>query len=99
MFEIPNGDHFLKRLKKEEVLYLNVKVIPQSQKTEFVEMFIDPDGEEIIRMRVAAVPEKGKANAELCRYLAKVFGVSRSSVDVVHGKTSPRKVVKILLQK
>jgi len=83
-------------LQKNGILYLSVKVIPKAQKTEFVEVLEDGEGEKIWKIKVAAVPEKGKANAELCAYLAKLFQVSKSAVMVSQGETSQRKVVKIL---
>ena len=61
-----------------------VKVIPKSSKTEFVGYL--PDG--IWKVRIAAVPEKGKANKELIEFLARHLGVSRSRVEIVSGATS-----------
>jgi len=89
-------ESYLDRLQQEGVLYLNIKVIPKAQKTEVVEVLEGPEGEKIVKVKVAAVPEKGKANVELCRYMAEEFGVSKSSVSVVRGNASQRKVLKIL---
>ena len=72
-------------------LRLSVKVIPKSSRNEIVE--VQADG--TWRIKIAAVPEKGKANAELCEFLAREFGVARSKVDVVAGHTSQRKQVVI----
>ena len=82
-----------------QVLYLNIKVIPKAPKTELVEIMKDPDGEEVWKIKVAAVPEKGKANHELCCFLARHFNVPRSAVSVSLGARSQRKVVKIYLEK
>ena len=79
-----------------EVLYLTVKVIPKAQRTEAVEILEGAEGEQVLKVKVAAVPEKGKANEELCRYLAQELGISKSQVAVSQGSTSQRKVVKIL---
>lgn len=84
------------KLQKDGILYLPVKVIPKAQKTEFVEILEDGEGEKTWKIKVAAVPEKGKANAELCKYLAKLFGVAKSNVRVSQGETSQRKIVKIM---
>jgi len=89
-------ESFQKQLEADGLLYLNVKVIPKAQKTEVVEILKGPDGEEVLKVKVAAVPEKGKANAELCRYLAKVFGVPKNAVTVSQGHTSQRKLVKMI---
>ena len=82
-------------LQRDGILYLNIKVIPKASRTEFVELMEGPEGGEVLKIKVAAVPEKGKANAELCRFLAGEFGVRKSGVSVVSGKMSQRKVVKI----
>jgi uncharacterized protein (TIGR00251 family) len=72
-------------------LRLSVKVIPKSSRNEVVE--VQPDG--TWRIKVAAAPEKGRANAELCDFLAREFGVAKSRVEVVSGQTSQRKIVVI----
>jgi uncharacterized protein (TIGR00251 family) len=72
-------------------LRLSVKVIPKSSRNEIVEQQADGT----LRIKVAAAPEKGKANAELCDFLAREFGVGRSRVEVVAGHTSQRKQVVI----
>lgn len=85
-----------KHLQGQDVVYLNVKVIPKAQKTEAVELLEGADDEQVLKVKVAAVPEKGKANRALCAYLSKFFGVSQSSVEVVRGQTGQRKVLKII---
>jgi uncharacterized protein (TIGR00251 family) len=72
-------------------LRISVKVIPKSSRTEVVE--IQSDG--TLRVKVAAAPEKGRANAALCEFLADEFGVARSKVEVVAGHTSARKIVMV----
>jgi hypothetical protein len=72
-------------------LRLSLKVIPKSSRNEIVEQQADGT----LRVKVAAAPEKGKANAELCDFLAREFGVARSRVEVVAGHTSHRKQVVI----
>jgi len=48
-----------------------------------------------IRIRLAAPPVDGKANAELRRYLAEAFGVPLRSVTLLRGAASRDKVVRI----
>lgn len=71
---------------------IRVKVIPKSARTEIVGELADG----ALKIKVAAVPERGKANAELCAYLAREIGVPRSNVEVVSGQTSPVKAVRIV---
>ncbi|MBV9925626.1 MAG: YggU family protein [Acidobacteria bacterium] len=47
-----------------------------------------------LKVRVAAPPVEGAANAELVRFLAKQFGVPASAVEVVGGRASKSKVVR-----
>lgn len=72
-------------------LVIKVKVIPKSPKTEIVGTMSDGT----IKIRVAAVAEKGKANATLIGFLAKHYGVSRQSVEIMTGETSPLKQLRI----
>jgi uncharacterized protein (TIGR00251 family) len=68
-----------------------VKVIPRAAKSECAG-FLD-DGS--LKIRLAAVPDKGKANEELRRFLAEIFGLTRRDVSIVTGETSPRKLVRL----
>jgi uncharacterized protein (TIGR00251 family) len=47
------------------------------------------------RARVAAPPERGRANRALVELLAEALGVPRDKVTVVAGKTARRKVVEV----
>jgi uncharacterized protein (TIGR00251 family) len=47
------------------------------------------------RARVAAPPERGRANDALCALLAGLLRVPRGSVHVVGGQTARRKVIEI----
>jgi uncharacterized protein (TIGR00251 family) len=44
---------------------------------------------------VRAVPEKGKANAEMLELIAHYFDVPKSTVRIVIGKTAREKMVEI----
>lgn len=52
-----------------------------------------PDG--ALKVRIAAPPERGRANDELCALLARHFSVPVSAVEVVAGHTSTRKIVRV----
>ncbi|HMD47591.1 MAG TPA: DUF167 domain-containing protein [Bryobacteraceae bacterium] len=70
---------------------LRVKVIPKSSRTELAAVL--PDG--TWRVKIAAAPEKGKANRALCEFIAEKLGVAKSSVRVISGETSQLKRVQI----
>ena len=46
-------------------------------------------------MKVAAVPEKGKANRALCEFVAEKLGVAKSRVRIISGETSHLKRIHI----
>ena len=70
---------------------LKIKVIPRAAKTEMAGEMADGT----LKVRVKAVPEDGKANEELCGFLARHYGVARAAVEIVSGATSQRKRVRI----
>ena len=63
---------------------------------EFHKDYVRVDGE-FITVGLSSLPEKGKANRELIRKLAKRFDTSPSNVKIVSGFKSRRKVVEIKL--
>jgi len=71
-------------------LILDIRVIPRASKTQIVGMH---DG--ALKVRIAAPPVDGAANAELVKLLAKAFGVSKSSIEIISGETSKTKRIRI----
>ena len=69
---------------------LPVKVVPGASRTRFM-----GEWEGRARIAVAAAAEKGKANATLTAYLAKLFAVRKRDVTVVAGHASPMKTIRI----
>ncbi|MDH5633293.1 MAG: DUF167 domain-containing protein [Gammaproteobacteria bacterium] len=69
---------------------LKVKVVPGSSKDAIVGWMGDE-----LRIKVMAPPEKGKANQAVIRLLAKALKLSRDSIQIVSGETSPHKQVEI----
>jgi len=57
--------------------------------------FIEIDGNRIL-VGLTSKPEKGEANRELVRKLAKYFKVSTSQIRIVSGLKSKNKVVEIM---
>jgi len=47
------------------------------------------------RARIAAPPERGRANEALCKLLAAALSVPRSSIRVVAGQSARAKVIEI----
>ena len=68
-----------------------MKVIPRSAKSEVAGEMANS----VLKVKIAATPEKGKANQELIALLATHFGVPRGAVSIVSGHTAPFKLVRI----
>jgi uncharacterized protein (TIGR00251 family) len=69
---------------------LAIKVIPSASRDEVAGWLGDA-----LKVRVAAPPERGKANAAVVRVIAAALGVRAECVRVVSGAASPRKIVEI----
>jgi len=67
-----------------------VHVAPRARRTEVAGRHGDG-----IRVRIAAPPVNGAANAELTRFLAERLGVPRRAVAIVSGTGGRRKIVEI----
>ena len=50
----------------------------------------------MVKVKVSAAPEKGKANKCLLKFLAKQLDVKRSSISIISGQTNPVKHVQVL---
>ena len=83
--------HLLRIAHAKIPVTLAVKVIPKSSRNEIAGVLDDGT----LRIRVAAAPEKGKANEALCAFLAEELGIAKSRVTVVRGHSSSRKLVRI----
>lgn len=75
------------RIENNSPTSLCIKVIPRARKTELIGTMDDG----ALKVRVAAVPDDGKANTELCRYLWELYG---GDWEVIAWNTGTRKVVK-----
>ncbi len=69
---------------------LIVKVHPNRSPTRFRG---EKDGR--LAFDVGAPPDKGKANDELVRFLAKVLGVPRVEIEIVSGHAAPLKRLRV----
>jgi uncharacterized protein (TIGR00251 family) len=76
--------------ESEGALTFRVRVVPRASRSE-------PAGEHdgALKVRVAAPPVEGAANEELARLLAKAFGVASRDVEVLSGRASKTKVVRV----
>jgi len=82
-------DQLKAELDSKSPLYIKVKVISKSPKTEIVEQMEDGT----YKIRVHAAPVKGAANEKLCKFLRK--GLGASEVSIVSGGRDKVKLIRI----
>jgi len=80
----------LQVLEGKEGCTFRVRVVPRSRRDEVVGLHGDA-----LKLRLAAPPERGKANRALSKFLAGRLGVSPSDVEILSGHTSRRKRVRV----
>ena len=73
--------------KTSEGYIIRIRVTPNSSRCSFSGKFIDSNGQVFIKVNLTSVPEKGKANQELIKYLSKYFHLSKSSFSLISGET------------
>ena len=73
-----------------ESFKLSVRVQPGARETAIVGWVGD-----VLRVRISAPPVDGKANEALIAVLAKALGVTKSSVRILRGGSSRRKLVAV----
>jgi uncharacterized protein (TIGR00251 family) len=81
----------LHQLRSAGHLTLTIKVLPKSSRNELVGVLEDGT----LKVKITAAPEKGKANAAVCDFLASFFGVPKRNVEIVRGETSHTKQVSV----
>jgi len=79
----------LKVDKSNDGVIFGVKVVPGSSGPTRICGLLD----NILKIKVSAAPERGKANQCLLNFLAKQLGVKKNSVSIISGKNSPFKYV------
>lgn len=77
---------------------LRVRVTPNSSRCSFSGLFSDCSGQVFLKVNLTSVPEKGKANQELIKYLSKYFHISKSSFTLISGETDRYKKLLINTQ-
>lgn len=69
---------------------LHVQVQPRASKNEVAGVL-----EGSLKLRLTAPPVEGEANKECVKFLAKLFNIPKSSVEIIQGQKSRRKTVLI----
>ncbi len=70
---------------------LSCRVQPGASRTQIV----GPYGEDAVKIALQAPPVDGKANLELCRFLAQICQLKNSEVSILSGHTNRSKIVQL----
>jgi len=85
----------MSKLKIEEhnegVVFM-AKIVPGSSGPTRICGLLD----DMLKIKVSAAPEKGKANQCLIKFLSKQLGVKKNAVSIISGEKSPIKHVKVV---
>ncbi|MCR4393888.1 MAG: DUF167 domain-containing protein [Dehalococcoidales bacterium] len=73
-----------------DAVFISIKVLPGSQRNEVAGKINN-----IWRIKIAAPPEKGKANKELIEFLSQRLNLRKDCIQIVKGETSHNKLVSI----
>ncbi|MBN2020211.1 MAG: DUF167 domain-containing protein [Sedimentisphaerales bacterium] len=80
----------LKIQQANNATVFTVKVVPRSSKTAIAGVL-----GEMLKIKLSAAPEKGKANEALIVFLAETLGVKKNAITITAGQTSPVKTIRI----
>ena len=76
-------------------LVIHLRVTPNAGLDRIEGMEVRDDGQAVLRLRVKAVPDKGKANAAVVALLAEALGIAKGKVSVIAGETARLKTVAV----
>ena len=69
---------------------IQVKLLPRSSRTEIIGI-----ENNILKAKVTSPPLDGKANKALIQLLAKALGISKGRVEIIAGKSSKLKTIRV----
>ena len=72
------------------VVNLQIRVTPNASQRE-ITGYID----NVLQVKIAAPPIKGKANKELITFLSNVLEINKSALSIVKGQTSRNKIIAV----
>lgn len=75
---------------------LHVRVTPNAGADAINGVEVRDNGQAVLKVRVKALPDKGRANKAVVALLAKYFAVSKSAIRVVRGDTARQKQLAIV---
>ena len=78
------------QLRVNSVLVLKIKSRPNAPQTKFISKMSD----NTIKIDISAERDKGKANQELIKFLARVLDLDKKNIKIISGQTAQNKLIK-----
>lgn len=78
-----------------EYSMIHIRVTPNAAKTKIIGKINDEKDQEYLKIHLAALPEDGKANKELIKFLAELLKIPKSKIEIIRGEISRTKMVKV----
>jgi hypothetical protein len=78
--------------KKPGQLIITLKITTKTSKTQ---LLLPENEASWARLKISAVPEKGKANKAIIDFLAKNLKVPKSNINIIKGELNPLKTISI----
>lgn len=88
-------EKIIAKLQTNKHLILEIKVIPSSIKNEIVNSVENSQQQLLLKIKLQATPEKGRANKELIKFLSKQLNLPQNHIEIISGHTNPHKIIKI----
>ena len=76
--------------EKDNAVTFKARVQPRASRSELAGIYADA-----VKVRLAAPPVDGKANAECRKFFAALFNLSPSAVEIISGEASRDKLIRI----
>jgi uncharacterized protein len=74
-------------------LRIFIRLTPKGKKNALNAVMEGVDGQKAFKISITAVPEKGKANAQLIKFLAKEWHVAKSDIEIIAGEIDRHKTL------
>lgn len=74
---------------------ITIKLTPNSKKNEITGWDDNNSKEKILKVRVTAIPEDGKANKALIALLSKHWKIPKTAIKIIRGETNRLKTIEI----
>jgi len=84
--------------QRDNTIILRVRLTPNSSCCKVMGIFTDASGDDYLKINVISAPEKGKANAELLKFLSQHLKIAKSDLTIISGELDRYKKILITSQ-